>query len=86
MSYTIATKQDGWIVFTTIPFFRADLYAITLISQNLIGTNVIGTFSNRRFVINKTNHGINILSSDTDIISWFSPGHVYEFKYNASRE
>ena len=57
--------------------FRADLYTITLISQNLLGTNVIGTFSNRRFVINKTNHGINILSSDTDVISWFSPGHVY---------
>lgn len=85
-SYTIATKRDGWIVFTTIPFFRADLYTITLISQNLIGTNVTGTFSNRRFIIKKTNHGINILSNDTDIISWFSPGHVYEFKYNASRE
>ena len=39
------------------PFLRVDLYNITLISQNLLGTSSTVTFSNSRFTINKTKYG-----------------------------
>ena len=85
ISYTIATKQDGWTIFNTIPFFRADLYNITLISQNIIGTNIVGTFTSKRFIINKTKYGINILSNDMDVNSWFHANTAYEFKYSFTK-
>lgn len=78
--YTIVGKQDGWTTFSTLPFFRADLYNITLISQNILGLSTTATFSNSRFTINKTKYGINIISNDKDVNSWFKAGSIYEFK------
>lgn len=78
--YVIAGKQDGWTIFSTLPFLRADLYNITLISQNILGPPTVATFSNRRFTINKTKYGINIISNDKDVNSWFKAGCIYEFK------
>lgn len=66
--------------FTTLPLLRADLYNITLITQNLLGTSSTATFTNKRFIINKTKYGINILSNDTDVRGWFKAGSIYEFK------
>lgn len=34
--YTIASKQDDWTTFSTLPFLRADIYNITLISQYIV--------------------------------------------------
>ena len=78
--YVIAGKQDGWMTFSTLPFLRADLYNITLISQNLLGTLSTATFSNSRFEIRKTKYGINLISNDGDVNSWFKAGSIYEFK------
>lgn len=78
--YVIAGKQGGWMTFSTLPFLRADLYNITLISQNLLGTSSTATFSNSRFEIRKTKYGINIISNDKDVNSWFKAGSIYEFK------
>nr|DAF84092.1 MAG TPA: hypothetical protein [Caudoviricetes sp.] len=66
--YTIASKQDGWMTFSTLPFFKSrSLSNITLISQNLLGTSSTVTFSNSRFTINKTKYGINLISNDKAI-------------------
>ena len=78
--YVIAGKQGGWMTFSTLPFLRADLYNITLISQNLLGTSSTATFSNSRFEIRKTKYGINLISNDGDVNSWFKAGNLYEFK------
>ena len=84
-SYTIAGKQDGWTTFTTLPFFRADLYNITLTKQNILGLATNATFSNSRFEIRKTKYGINIISKDRDVNSWFKAGTIYEFTFSFTK-
>lgn len=59
------------------PFLRVDLYNITLISQNLLGTSSTVTFSNSRFTINKTKYGINLISNDKAI-------EVYPARYSVA--
>lgn len=85
VSYTIAGKHYGWTSFTTLPFFRADLYNITLTKQNILGSPTIATFSNSRFTITKTKYGINIISDDKDVNNWVEAGAIYEFDFDFTK-
>ena len=41
-------------------------------------------FKAKRFKFDLSLYGINIYSTDPDVLSWFRGGFIYGFKYNAS--
>ena len=77
------------VLFTILPFLRPDIYNIEFISQTKLGytgEQYVASFRAKRFKFDICPYGINIYSTDDDVISWFSGGFIYAFKYNASRK
>ena len=84
VEYILCTKPSGSVQFTILPFLRPDLYNIEFITQTKLGYSDQATFKAKRFKFDICPYGINIYSTDDDVLSWFSAGFIYAFKYNAS--
>ena len=89
VEYIICSRQNDIVQFTILPFLRPDLYNIEFISQTKLGytdEQYVAIFKSKRFKFDLCPYGINIYSTDPDVLSWFRGGFIYGFKYNASRK
>ena len=72
VEYILCSRQNDIVQFTILPFLRPDLYNIEFISQTKLGYSgdqYIAIFKAKRFKFDLSPYGINIYSTDADVLS-----------------